>query len=1043
MGLFVSGPAAADNPWQRGADAPENQPKKEEASWQRDSPPAERRKYSELEKQIAREIIATGRLLQGDPRFDEVVQHLARKSGGYIPLDGPRLGIWVENQIRDMVPDLTANRMAGAAIIAAGREIAGTAGGVTRHVTRPFITSPENVLSPGRTLDVNARGVDDSILEGLIRGVLEGGKAAAKASNVHALNHIELDYTLSEGGVREYSVLSVQPLYESPGKQHNLFAQASYANKDVDRKRGSGQDRRHTLNSGLAYRYVTEDEQQMFGANVFFDHQWPYHHNRLSIGLDYKTVLLGFHANRYFGVSDWRDRGDGFEEKAMSGYDMELSGRFARFPQLELFARGFQWERDRTPVLNTDGDDIWGYEFSAEYTPYNFITFRTSVTDDTDLDNPEIAATLRLNYTFGQNIERPFAPNNVRLDSVLDRRFEKVRRQNEIRVQVRQAEGITGVVTFAQGANVSTGQTISFGQTITTGASPSSATIEFGDGGTLDIAANTEVIIGKDLITLVTGMVQYVSGSTNVILNTPGETVELIGTDVDLRVAGPTTTLRVRDGQAVLTDDTGSLTVNETEVARSISGDGVIPQLITSGNADFDAHVTTALNDLTLQGPSIVSDKTAPVVSSPVNVSGSLLVGQTLTFTVPLTKTVSVSGSPTLEIQVGGFTRQASLTGGAGTNILTFEYVLQDDDGGQSNVTATRIVIPGGDSVEADGGRPVVPEVTGDLAGSVPFPGPPLDERGNVSSSNMNQAQAVAVSGNFAYVAGDAANSLTVVDISDPDNPVERGSVSGGALNDARDVAVSGNFAYVATENNDSLTVVDVSDPDNPVIRGVESSSNMNAAFGVDVSGNFAYVAADLAGSMTIVDISDPDNPFERGNVDTSNLNGARGVVVSGSFAYVSADDADALTVIDISDPDNPVERGSVSGSDLNGAQYVAVSGNFAYVTAADADAMTVVDVSDPDNPVIRGSYSSASNLTGAQGVDVSGNIVYVAADGSDALTAIDVSDPDNPVLEFTITSSNLNGASDVTVTGLVPGNYAYVATDSADGLTVVDINLP
>ena len=60
-------------------------------------------------------------------------------------------------------------------------------------------------------------------------------------------------------------------------------------------------------------------------------------------------------------------------------------------------------------------------------------------------------------------------PPRHNLDSVLDRRFEKVRRQNDIRVQVRQDPNVTARVTFAQGANVTTGQVIPFGTTIITG----------------------------------------------------------------------------------------------------------------------------------------------------------------------------------------------------------------------------------------------------------------------------------------------------------------------------------------------------------------------------------------------------------------------------------------------------------------------------------------------------------------------------------------------------------------------------------------------
>ena len=46
------------------------------------------------------------------------------------------------------------------------------------------------------------------------------------------------------------------------------------------------------------------------------------------------------------------------------------------------------------------------------------------------------------------------------------------------------------------------------------------------------------------------------------------------------------------------------------------------------------------------------------------------------------------------------------------------------------------------------------------------------------------QASAVAVSGSYAYVTGEASKSLVVVDISNPASPVIRGSVVSSSLMD-------------------------------------------------------------------------------------------------------------------------------------------------------------------------------------------------------------------------------------------------------------------
>jgi hypothetical protein len=90
------------------------------------------------------------------------------------------------------------------------------------------------------------------------------------------------------------------------------------------------------------------------------------------------------------------------------------------------------------------------------------------------------------------------------------------------------------------------------------------------------------------------------------------------------------------------------------------------------------------------------------------------------------------------------------------------------------------------------------------------------------------QAQAVAVSGSYAYVTAEISDSLVVIDISNPASPVIRGSVVASLLDGTRGVAVSGLYAYVTGINSNSLVVIDVSNPASPVIRGSVVSSLMN-----------------------------------------------------------------------------------------------------------------------------------------------------------------------------------------------------------------------
>jgi hypothetical protein len=81
------------------------------------------------------------------------------------------------------------------------------------------------------------------------------------------------------------------------------------------------------------------------------------------------------------------------------------------------------------------------------------------------------------------------------------------------------------------------------------------------------------------------------------------------------------------------------------------------------------------------------------------------------------------------------------------------------------------------------------------------------------SYRSFTEALGVAVSGNYASIAGGGDAGLEVINVSNPASPqwVALYDTSGRAL----DVAVSGNFAYVA-DDSAGLQVIDVSNPANP-----------------------------------------------------------------------------------------------------------------------------------------------------------------------------------------------------------------------------------
>ena len=163
----------------------------------------------------------------------------------------------------------------------------------------------------------------------------------------------------------------------------------------------------------------------------------------------------------------------------------------------------------------------------------------------------------------------------------------------------------------------------------------------------------------------------------------------------------------------------------------------------------------------------------------------------------------------------------------------------------------------------------------------------------------------VAVSGNYAYVTCYNSDNLVVVDITNPLVPVEKGNVTSTAMNEPRGMAVSGKYVYVSSYIDDALVVVDVSDPNAPVVKGSVTSTNLNGARDVAMvpGSNYVYVAGYVADTLVAVDITDPDNPVEITSVyNATTLNGGMHMAISDGYAYVTSYIGEYFTVLEISE---------------------------------------------------------------------------------------------------------------------------------------------
>ena len=105
----------------------------------------------------------------------------------------------------------------------------------------------------------------------------------------------------------------------------------------------SDNDDRQTLNMGYGVRLLDPTETVMYGANVFFDQEWPNNHNRASVGVEMATTPFRLSANRYYALSGGKSLSGDVTERAMSGQDLRAHAAFPYLPNLFLDYSKFKW----------------------------------------------------------------------------------------------------------------------------------------------------------------------------------------------------------------------------------------------------------------------------------------------------------------------------------------------------------------------------------------------------------------------------------------------------------------------------------------------------------------------------------------------------------------------------------------------------------------------------------------------------------------------------------------------------------------------------
>ncbi len=188
----------------------------------------------------------------------------------------------------------------------------------------------------------------------------------------------------------------------------------------------------------------------------------------------------------------------------------------------------------------------------------------------------------------------------------------------------------------------------------------------------------------------------------------------------------------------------------------------------------------------------------------------------------------------------------------------------------------------------------------------------------------------MALAGTNLVIASRGDNAVTIVDVSDPANPKLQAEIVDASVNPsspftrlkgANSVDVAGNVAYVTAGafssgpgGGQSLTLIDITDPKNPVklsevtdetVQPGSPFTKLNGAWGVRVAGATAFVTCFYDNALTAIDVSNPRNPrllkeFVNGVDGINTLQFTEGLFVANGRLYVVGSSSSALNVFDL-----------------------------------------------------------------------------------------------------------------------------------------------
>jgi adhesin/invasin len=228
------------------------------------------------------------------------------------------------------------------------------------------------------------------------------------------VKHLELDIQVQEKLKPTFSLTNVNKISED--------ATSAFFNQNTVSLHNDDQ----TINLGLGYRNLIQNDTVMLGANIFFDYSFDDAHQRNGVGVEAISSVFDIRGNYYDATSGIQTFGDGSTEEALDGWDARLDYHLPLAYDVNVFAGIFEFE-NAAGNFTLDGEK-YGLAGSVGKT-----NFEVGYIDD-NKSGDGTYANVTMVFDLGQPKQLSKTNGALEYVSVRDQLYTPVKRENKIRV---------------------------------------------------------------------------------------------------------------------------------------------------------------------------------------------------------------------------------------------------------------------------------------------------------------------------------------------------------------------------------------------------------------------------------------------------------------------------------------------------------------------------------------------------------------------------------------------------------------------------------